>query len=224
MSNQQKFLAFLMPCFLAFYGKLSAQIPVDKEPHHKVVLENEYVRVLDGYVAVHDSTPVHVHAANSVVIFLSKSRFGIRVAGEPLVVADVNPGDIRYVNYGEKPVSHIVTNEGESGFHFIVVELLNQREGKDSCSRIVEPGITLPLQQKTVRAYQLDINSGKKYLISKSNCAHIVIAIWGNVSVKSATVEQVVKPGSFEFYPAQKDIEIKAGDNGNANCLLLELQ
>src|ERR1700684_3986832 len=65
---------------------LHAQLPVEREPHHKVIQENPYYRLLEGKVTGGDTTPAHVHAANSVVIFLSHSTFGIQVICDKPVI------------------------------------------------------------------------------------------------------------------------------------------
>jgi hypothetical protein len=67
---------------LAGIQKATAQVAVEKESHHKIVLDNAWVRVLDGHVPPHDTTPAHIHSANSVVIFLSKTNLGIQVTGQ----------------------------------------------------------------------------------------------------------------------------------------------
>src|SRR5580704_5622761 len=137
------FLTFLFPCI-----QVSAQLPVHQEPRHKVVFENEYIRVLDGHLPAHDTTLAHIHAAQSVVVFLYKPSFGIQLFGEKPVISEVNPGDTRYLPYGEKPVNHRVWNESKSVFHFMVVELVRKSQGKDTCTLQTQPEVKLILQQK----------------------------------------------------------------------------
>lgn len=109
--------------FVATSAAAFAQLPVSREPHHKVIQENHYYRLLEGKIPMNDTTPAHTHTANSVVIFLSHSTFGIRVAGEKPVITTVNPGDVKYAPYGDKPVNHIVWNQTRPLLHFYVVEL-----------------------------------------------------------------------------------------------------
>ena len=93
---------------ITVYAPAYAQLPVAAEKHHRVLLQNDYIRILDGHISAHDTTPVHLHAANSVVVFLSLSTFGLQKPGEPPVVTNVRPGDMKYADYGDKPVNHIV--------------------------------------------------------------------------------------------------------------------
>jgi hypothetical protein len=105
------------------------------------VLDNAYLRVLEGRIRTNDSTPAHLHAANSVVVFLSSSTFGIGTAGDKPVISTVRPGDLKYAPYGDKPVIHIVWNQTPGDFHFLVVELAPHRQA-DSSRLVLGAGIS----------------------------------------------------------------------------------
>lgn len=175
----------------------AAQLPVEKETHHKIVLENEWVRVLEGSVRPNDTTPSHIHSANSLVVFLSRTGLGIRVAGQQPTVTPVVPGDIRYVNYGDKPITHTVWAQGDSTLRFLVVELKKQK--LDSCFL---PGIKLRLTQKQVSVYEWDPSAGEPATLPSAPCARMTI---------------VPATGAFVFYPPNTPIRAPA------DCLLLEL-
>lgn len=113
---------YLLFGFLALCAESRAQLPVGREPHHKVVLDNRYLRLLEGNIPAGDTTTAHLHSANSLVVFLSPSTFGIRVVGDKPVITTVKAGDTKYAAYGDKPVDHIVWNQGPGPFHFFVVE------------------------------------------------------------------------------------------------------
>ena len=118
-------------------AQMRAQLPVDREPHHTVVLENRYLRLIEGNIPAHDTTPAHVHSANSIVVFLSHSTFGIQLVGDTPVLTTVNPGDIKYSPYGDKPVNHIVWNQGPGPFHFFVVESRRKTVGAFSPMKVL---------------------------------------------------------------------------------------
>jgi hypothetical protein len=67
---------------LACIQTAAAQVPVEHEAHHKIILENEWVRVLEGRIPAHDTTPPHIHSANSIVVFLSRTGLGVRVSNK----------------------------------------------------------------------------------------------------------------------------------------------
>jgi len=153
-----KLYLLLIGIFLS--GGLEAQLPVDREPHHKVLLENAYFRLLEGNIPANDTTAPHVHAANSVVVFLSHSTFGIQVIGDKPVIATVHPGDIRFVAYGDKPVNHIVWDESGSPLHFFVVELAKGRTARDTS---IEVTINHPQHLSPVHAARLLILPNNHY-------------------------------------------------------------
>lgn len=212
-------MAFLFCC-----NRVAAQLPVEQEPYHKIVLENEYVRILDGLIPAHDTTLPHIHAANSVVVFLSKSTFGIQNIGEKSFISNVNTGDIVYRNYGEKPVNHKVWNQDTFMFHFMVVELVKQDIENNTCSIVSQPGIKLQWQKKLVSAYKLDVTKGKNIYLKKSNCTYLLLDISGVIKVASSGNIQTIQTGGFVFFPPQKEIKINNKIKENAICVLLELK
>jgi hypothetical protein len=192
MSPHKRWLLLLTTLFL--FKISTAQVPVGDEAHHKVVFENGYVRILEGNVPAHDTTPPHIHAANSVVVFLSASTFGIGVDGEKPLIRDVKPGDTRIIDYAEKPVTHIVWNRSEGMFHFLVVEIKHQQQGP-------------------VKPTYLDLTQGADYHLPASRYAQVLVAI--------ANPPRALRPAGFLFIPPQTAFTIDGVAGGR--CLLLEL-
>lgn len=210
-------------CFM-FWSSVGAQVPVQDEPCHKVVLENDYVRLLDGRIPANDITLMHVHSTNSVVVFLSKSKFGIQNAGEKPVVAEVNPGDVVYRAYGDNPVNHKVWDQSKSLFHFWVVELVKQHLGGDTCSTLSLAHEKLQWQKKWVRAYLLKIDKDEPIHLPKSNCAYLLMNISGVTSVDLKGSMRSLQSDDFLFVPPQSEIKICSNHNETAKCVLLELK
>jgi hypothetical protein len=210
---------FLLLSGLACMQTAVAQLPVEKEAHHKIVLENEWVRVLEGYVPPHDTTPAHIHSANSVVVFLSRTGLGIRVAGQQPTVTPVAPGDIRYVNYGEKPITHIVWAQGDSMLRFLVVELKKQK--LDSCPVGPRPDIKLRLEQKQVSVYDWD--PGSPQPASASGQPPGIPAPSdrrrpSDLGACPSVARMVIVPatGAFTFYPPNTPVQART------RCLVLQ--
>lgn len=51
-------LLFGAGIFLCYIADAQQAVPVTRERHHRIILENDYIRVLDGRVAAGDSCPV----------------------------------------------------------------------------------------------------------------------------------------------------------------------
>jgi hypothetical protein len=197
-------------------ARLEAQLPVSREPHHTIILENQYLRLLEGKVQMNDTTPAHVHAANSVVIFLSHSTFGIQIVGDKPVITTVNPGDLKYVAYGDKPVNHLVWNQTAPLFHFYVVELAKSPVIKDSCQILSQPGMTLRLHEPRVNAYSVDMTDTQPFHLTPAPCARLLIDITGAVSAGGAPLS----PNQYRFFPPKTPIDLK----GAGRCILLEMR
>jgi hypothetical protein len=182
------------------------------------------VRLLDGHIPPHDTTKLHRHSANSVIVFLSKSVFGIDIPGEPSTITSVNAGDTRYAAYADKPVTHRVWNQGDSMFHFVVIELLRQIQGNDSCTIPIQPGIRFNWQQKSVSVYHVDLASSEHYHFPNSKCAYLLIDISGIITAVYSGITNQLEAGGFIFFPSQSNGIINGSNKENASCILLELK
>ena len=95
--------------------------------HHRLVLENEKVRVLDTLIPPGETTPVHTHSNPSVFYILSWSDF-IRYDGEGNVMVDTRtsaqaPPEILW---SEPFGPHAVENVGNVDLHVIGIEIKSQ--------------------------------------------------------------------------------------------------
>ena len=113
-------LAFLL-CLTA--SMACAQIPVEKDPFHKIILENSNVRVLDLSVSGTDTTTTHIHNAASVVVFLTRSSLAIQSPGEEPVVTNVDVGQTVYRPYDQTPTTHKVWSQDGSTMICLVIEI-----------------------------------------------------------------------------------------------------
>jgi len=110
-------------CFASTVAFAHAQVPVEKDPFHTLVFENEKVRVLDLSVSSTDTTTTHLHKAASVVVFLSKSKLAIQLPGSAPVITPVDIGDTIYRNYDQTPTTHRVWSGDSSLMRCIIVEI-----------------------------------------------------------------------------------------------------
>jgi hypothetical protein len=94
--------------------------------HHRVLLENERVRVLDAYVAPGEATPVHTHRWPSVLYVVKSSHF-VRYGADGSVSVDSRtlaslPGEGAAL--WTPPLGpHFVRNVGEAELRVVAVEL-----------------------------------------------------------------------------------------------------
>jgi quercetin dioxygenase-like cupin family protein len=111
-------------------GKEDCRDPLDAmvaaPEHHRVLLENDRVRVLDAYVAPGEETPVHTHRMPSVLYVVTSSHF---VRYEPDGKVSVDSRTLASKPEGgavlwTPPLGpHVVRNVGEQELRVIAVEL-----------------------------------------------------------------------------------------------------
>jgi hypothetical protein len=109
-------------------------VPIAKEPHHHLVLENEYVRVFRVSVPGHDATLLHQHDVPYVYVSLGPADVINAVQGKPeahLVMAD---GQVGYSRGG---FAHIARTDTVP-FNNVTIELLKpQGDPHNRCMKVV---------------------------------------------------------------------------------------
>jgi mannose-6-phosphate isomerase-like protein (cupin superfamily) len=93
--------------------------------HHKVIFENEQVRVLETTIAVGDTTPVHTHLAPTVMYVVSGTHF-VRRDEHGATMADTRADPdfvLPRVLYAPSTPRHTLENTGDEPLVVIGVEL-----------------------------------------------------------------------------------------------------
>lgn len=153
-------------------------VPVDQEPHHKVVFKNDFVRVVDatfppGYVTLN-----HAHDVDNVAVTISTGREGTE-----------NPGTTGRAGFSKGGYAHRVTNSGPATMRFIDVEILKTDRPGSSAARL--PFHTLETENDRVRVYRVKLGP------EDSMPAHVHAAGWIEIIVKGGA-----GPGTFVWHGA----------------------
>ncbi len=94
--------------------------------HHRLLFENDRVRVLDTRIAPGDTVPLHTHRWPAVHEIRSWSDF-VRRDAEGRVTADTRgkptPASLPAVMWGEPLPPHTLENVGSTELHVISTEL-----------------------------------------------------------------------------------------------------
>jgi hypothetical protein len=127
----------LLP-FLAIPQIASApqNVATTEESHHRLVLENPYVRIFRVSVPIHEATLLHRHDLPYVTVSLGNNDFLNAVVGKP--ETEVVQKD-RQIGYSEGGFAHTIQPVNGSSFNNITVELLRpQGMPKNRCEQIVD--------------------------------------------------------------------------------------
>jgi mannose-6-phosphate isomerase-like protein (cupin superfamily) len=105
--------------------------------NHKVLFENEEVRVLQTTIMVGEITPLHTHLRPTVLYVLSGSHFIRRdQAGATLLDTRANPDHVlQKVMFSASSPRHTIENTGPDDLVVIGVELKNSRAGDPASVR-----------------------------------------------------------------------------------------
>ena len=102
-----------------------APLPVEDEPHHHLVYENQYVRMLDVRLQPGETTEFHTHSHDNLAVRLSESMVQRQNPGMAWdAVSKSIPGDVTFTPGAKTPYTHRVKNAGKTPFRVIDVELL----------------------------------------------------------------------------------------------------
>lgn len=201
-------------------------VPVVQEPYHKVVFENDYVRMIDVQIPVRETTQYHVHQIASVVVYLTKSSNASQTWGENGTTPRLTtPGDSRYANYDEKSLTHRVTNTGANLFRVYDIELLHPPTAK-SMPEAPAQGVKPKWDQQRVRSSNLTLAPGGSADLTASDCAYLVVSISGNLTTRAAAerTAQPVKLHGFVFHPAKSAVVLQNTGRDPAEAVVLELK
>ncbi len=99
-------------------------VPVRNEPHHVLVLQNDYVHVFNVTVPPLDATLLHQHDLPYIYLTLGRTDIINAVKGQPEVHMTLEDGATRYSPGG---FAHIARTDAGILFHNITVELAHSQ-------------------------------------------------------------------------------------------------
>ncbi len=116
-------LVVLLTIFSLAQGDREAEITA--EPHHHLVLQNQYVRVFKVEVAPQEQILVHRHRYDYVFVTLGASEIENAVVGKAPAVLKLQDGDTRFL---QGNFSHSVKDLAKTPFRNVTVELLQDEK------------------------------------------------------------------------------------------------
>jgi len=102
---------------------VTAQVQVSKEPMHKKVLENKFIRLMNVWLQPGDTTMFHIHSTPSVFLHFSNAMMSTQVKGQDWVTDRTVPGYAWYRSFTPDSMVHRVSNGDKIPIHVIDVEI-----------------------------------------------------------------------------------------------------
>jgi hypothetical protein len=94
--------------------------PVKIDPkHYKVEFENDQVRVIRAHFGPHESTPMHEHTLNRIIVFLTDSNIRVTGADGTAAMTQRKAGEALW----SVPAAHKEENLNDAPFEVLAIEI-----------------------------------------------------------------------------------------------------
>ena len=131
-------------------------VPISEEPHHRLVLQNDFGRVYNVTVPPLDSTFLHQHDLPYLYVVLGLADIINAIVDKPELHQVLEDGE---THYSPGHFAHIVRTDSGMPFHNITIELVRPQGTTKNLCKDVLPGAPLncPEQQPAIKG-----SKGKK--------------------------------------------------------------
>jgi len=202
-------------------------VPVEQEPAHRLVLQNEYVRVFEVRLPPGDATLWHVHRHDGASVRLGDAT----IEDQPLDGTAETIGLRRgQVTYGATPAArtHRVRNVGETPFHIVYIELPSppgvsadradepaadprvvlENDRVRALRRILAPGESTVMHVHASRAVGVPVTPGRLEISDSRGATKVIEAKAGGVQwIEPGTTHQLKNVGEAPIEIV--DVELK---------------
>jgi hypothetical protein len=209
-------------------------VPIPKEPHHHLVLENEYVRVFRVSIPGHDATLLHQHDVPYIYVSLGPADVINAVQGKPearIVMADGQVG------YSPGHFAHIARTDAGSSFDNVTIELLKpQGEAHNDCASVIpndpsgycdppwdEDWIEAEFETSEMRVDLVRLSPKAKHTEAAKKTAILIVGLADSgikVVVKGKPAKEL-RQGDIEWFGTPSDAQIS--NAGNEISAFLEI-
>ena len=204
---------------------ITAQIHVRDEPRHHNVFENEFIRILDVYLAPGDTTLYHLHNTPSVFIMFTNTNVGSQIIGKQSQKGANITGEVSYDNLNA-PRIHRVWNEDTSWFHVMDIELTSIKQ-KKNIAVLQNSALKLLFNEQQVIGYNIELKAAGNIQLPASANGYLLISKSETVielNINDAIQDRIMKPSHYIWIEAEKKFSIKIMNSQPANFALLQFK
>lgn len=214
--------SLLFTILLLLTAIVTAQVQVSKEPRHKKVLENKYIRVLDVWMQPGDTSMFHIHSTPSVFLILSDTKTISQIKGAEWEKGKNVAGHTWYRSFINDTLIHRVGNADTVLFHVTDIELLSPYKPNEQIKALPFP---LLYDNERVFAYQLTDSSLNDKMMSNRGPL-IAEVVTGEVkysdTIKGKSI--VIKAGKYLYIEPGSSFYLTAVGNKKLILVLFEIK
>jgi len=208
---------------LLWSSAITAQVQVSKEPRHKNVLENKYIRLLDVWIKPGDTTLFHIHSTPSLFLQFTSTVVCLQIKGAAWIKDKNKEGNASYRSFVNDTLVHRVSNCDTIPFHVTDIELLSSY--KPNTQHQPLPFIVLFNNEKAV-AYKLTQSSFNNQVISNRGPMVAQLVSGDEVMYYDAKKKKStsIKTGKYLYIKPGSSFYLSARENEEINLVLFEIK
>jgi quercetin dioxygenase-like cupin family protein len=193
-------------------------VPVEQDPAHRLVLQNEHVRVFEVSLAAGDATLWHEHLHDGASVRLTDATVEDQPKDGKATTMRLRRGEVAF---GATPTAriHRVRNVGETVFHNVYIELLTPHDASTAPVVAAAPDPRVVFENDRVRALRRILAPGEStdMHVHASRGVGVPISA-GRLEISSpegATRSVALKVGAVQWIEAGTTHRLKnVGDAG----------
>lgn len=195
-----------------------AQVQVSKEPRHKPVLQNEYIRLLDVFLTPGDTTFYHIHSTPSVFVYLTSNITASQIMGGQWKNDTAKAGYTWYRSFTPDSVIHRVANIDSKTFHVNDVEILSSFDPQN-----FEP-LSLPVLFESDKAIAYSFKGGATLNVEGHGpmIAELIADNEVNYFNSKTKESKILKQGNHLYIAPNTSFQLKS--KGNTEMVLFEIK
>lgn len=177
-------------------------VPVEREPRHRVVFENRFVRVIDAALPPGDTTLFHTHSKDNVPVAINSGRMRVQNLGAEASETDVQAGQVWFA---KAAYTHQIHNSTKTALRFIDAEILSTGNTLDAPPLAETEHFKLKLENDQVRIYQVSLEPGQSTGMHTHSLPRLSVAI-RPATVRATSGEGPIEtlqvaPADFSWHP-----------------------
>jgi quercetin dioxygenase-like cupin family protein len=196
-------LRVLFFSIIAIAAAQVAPLPVEQEPHHHLLLKNEFVEIFRTTIAPGESTLFHIHSHDGAgVALVARTTTECLLGGTEGAAATFHSGQVFAPSRLSGPVTHRVHNVGSTAVDDIYVELL-QRPSQPSTTVMGSPAA----ENGSARMFSWELAPGAVTPMHSHTRPYLIVAVTfmhlKMVAPDGRSLTEDVKPGDFHWVDAK---------------------
>jgi hypothetical protein len=219
---RNKIAAFLTAILFTSLAAV-AQVQVSKEPLHKNVLENKYLRLLNVWLQPGDTSLFHIHSTPSVFLVFTTANYASQIKGGKWEAGKYVTGQSWYRSFFQDTLIHKVGNVDTAPLHIMDIELLSSFDLHTKKTALNFP---LLYENEKVFAYSLTKSSFTTETISNRGpmIAGLIAGDMVYYADKATGKKTEIKTGSYLYIEPGSSFHLSFTGKEKLNVVLFEIK